>query len=419
MITTDNGPWIYTASGSNATFAYSNKIFEETDLLVYLNDVLQSASAYDVTGVGSDAGGSVIFTSNPTAGTIVRITSAVPATQTLEPLDNGQFPAQNVEDGLDRAMRVLQQQDTTLERTIRASVASGDSFDELPGGLDEFKGKVIYGDPSTGQPTFALPTTSVVQQASTSTAGIAELATNAETQAGSDATRTVTPAGLASVTATETRAGLVELATTAEAAAGTDTVRAVTAAGVAAAISGGASLGWKPLARFAPTAAATFLISGASYFASTYSKLRLHLIGLQPATDNDDLRLRITQGGVVKSGATDYDWQYKLLSNASSTEGTLADGQDAEIEMFTDVGNATGEHVSGTLEIEQAAAGAMYKFINWHLVGYNGSQIMIRAHGEGNYRADGNAIDGLQFSWMSGGNFQAIGEAFLEGLKTS
>lgn len=72
--------------------------------------------------------------------------------------------------------------------------------------------------------------------ASTTVAGIVELATTAETITGTDATRAVTPAGLAARTATEARAGIVELATTAEASAGTDTTRAVTPAGVKAAI---------------------------------------------------------------------------------------------------------------------------------------------------------------------------------------
>lgn len=53
--------------------------------------------------------------------------------------------------------------------------------------------------------------------ASTTAKGVVELATSAETQTGTDAVRVVTPATLASVTATETRAGLAELATDAEA----------------------------------------------------------------------------------------------------------------------------------------------------------------------------------------------------------
>ena len=72
--------------------------------------------------------------------------------------------------------------------------------------------------------------------ATESRTGLIELATVAEVQAGVDATRAVTTAGLVARTATETRTGLVELATTTEAVVGMDTTRAVTAAGVAAAI---------------------------------------------------------------------------------------------------------------------------------------------------------------------------------------
>lgn len=60
--------------------------------------------------------------------------------------------------------------------------------------------------------------------------GVAELATAAEVQTGTDTERIVTPAGLSSRTATTTRTGLVELATDAEGQTGTDTARAVTPA---------------------------------------------------------------------------------------------------------------------------------------------------------------------------------------------
>ena len=62
----------------------------------------------------------------------------------------------------------------------------------------------------------------VVADASETVKGLVELATSAETQTGTDAFRAVTPAGLASVTSTESRAGLVELATSAEAQAFTE-----------------------------------------------------------------------------------------------------------------------------------------------------------------------------------------------------
>lgn len=75
--------------------------------------------------------------------------------------------------------------------------------------------------------------------ASTTRKGIVELAKNSETQTGTSDFQAVTPAGLASVTATEARAGLVELATTGEAQALTDDVRAITAKKLADAFKSG------------------------------------------------------------------------------------------------------------------------------------------------------------------------------------
>lgn len=81
-----------------------------------------------------------------------------------------------------------------------------------------------------------------VPAASETVAGKVELATAAETIAGTDNTRAVTPAGLAASgagavpDATETVKGKVELATVAEATTGTDTTRAVTPAGLSSAI---------------------------------------------------------------------------------------------------------------------------------------------------------------------------------------
>lgn len=73
--------------------------------------------------------------------------------------------------------------------------------------------------------------------ASDTVKGLVELATNAETQTGTDSTRAVTPASLSSVVASTAVKGLVELATTAETETGTDDTRAVTPAALTAMIS--------------------------------------------------------------------------------------------------------------------------------------------------------------------------------------
>jgi len=91
-------------------------------------------------------------------------------------------------------------------------------------------------DIDAGSPSFSVP------DASTTVKGIVELATTAETSAGTDAVRAVTPAGLAGAIsdvvpdASTTVEGKVELATNTEAVTGTDTVRAVTPAGLNAAL---------------------------------------------------------------------------------------------------------------------------------------------------------------------------------------
>jgi hypothetical protein len=79
----------------------------------------------------------------------------------------------------------------------------------------------------------------LVPAASTTVQGKVELATSAETLAGTDTARAVTPKGHKDMdhtgfvaTASETVAGIVELATNAEALTGTDTARAMTAAAV-------------------------------------------------------------------------------------------------------------------------------------------------------------------------------------------
>ena len=65
-------------------------------------------------------------------------------------------------------------------------------------------------------------------QATTTVLGLVFLATNAETQTGTDSNKAVTPAALSARTATETRTGIAEIATDAEVTTGTDDTRIVT-----------------------------------------------------------------------------------------------------------------------------------------------------------------------------------------------
>ena len=92
--------------------------------------------------------------------------------------------------------------------------------------------------PSSQITDFATAVPAAMPAASDTVAGKVELATDLETQTGTDGDRAVTPLGLNSRTATTGRTGLVELSTLAEAIAGTDAARAVTPAALTAALLG-------------------------------------------------------------------------------------------------------------------------------------------------------------------------------------
>jgi len=76
--------------------------------------------------------------------------------------------------------------------------------------------------------TLSLHDALPISYATTTTPGVVQLATNAETQAGTDTTKVITPANLSSRTATETRSGIAEVATQAETNTGTDDTTIVT-----------------------------------------------------------------------------------------------------------------------------------------------------------------------------------------------
>lgn len=86
---------------------------------------------------------------------------------------------------------------------------------------------VALEDVNAEQITFG-DVTYTVAAGTTENAGIIELATEEETQAGTDAQRAVTPAGLKTLTTNTERAGLSQVATQDETNAGTDGLKAVT-----------------------------------------------------------------------------------------------------------------------------------------------------------------------------------------------
>ncbi len=111
-ITTATPTFVQLPGNSSATvFAFPFKIFQVTDLVVgFIVGGLytQQSTGYSVTGVGNNAGGSVVFTTAPPTGTTVDIRSVTPQTQSTEFANLGAYLPENSTGVADRLTRLVQ-----------------------------------------------------------------------------------------------------------------------------------------------------------------------------------------------------------------------------------------------------------------------------------------------------------------------
>ena len=117
----------YSGNGSLTTFAYSFKIFDQGDLTVILRaadgtETTQTITThYTVSGVGSASGGNVVFGSAPASGVTVVIIREQSLTQGLDLVANDPFPAESLEEALDKLVFMSQKHEEELSRTIKGS----------------------------------------------------------------------------------------------------------------------------------------------------------------------------------------------------------------------------------------------------------------------------------------------------------
>jgi hypothetical protein len=116
----------YTGNGVTVAFAFPNLFFANTDLKVYVDDVLKVLTTdYSVTGAGASAGGNVTFGSAPENMSSVVIFCEPDSLQSTQLPSNGPFPSAAVETMSDKLTVLLQRALDRVERTLRLS--DGDS----------------------------------------------------------------------------------------------------------------------------------------------------------------------------------------------------------------------------------------------------------------------------------------------------
>ena len=117
----------YSGNGSLTTFAYGFKVFDQDDLTVILRasngtETVQTITTdYTVTGVGDVSGGNVVFVTAPASGVTVVILREMDLEQGLDLVPNDPFPAQSLENSLDKLTFMVQQHSEQLGRAIKAS----------------------------------------------------------------------------------------------------------------------------------------------------------------------------------------------------------------------------------------------------------------------------------------------------------
>ena len=119
----------YSGNDSTTEFAYTFKIFADTDLQVIIRSSTGTETTktltthYTVSGAGDASGGNVTFTSGntPATGQTVVIRRGVPQTQAIDYIANDPFPAESHEEGLDRATMTIQQMQEELDRSFKVS----------------------------------------------------------------------------------------------------------------------------------------------------------------------------------------------------------------------------------------------------------------------------------------------------------
>ena len=148
----------YSGNGSTTVFAYTFKIFADSDLQVIIRSSTGTETTktitthYTVSGAGDSSGGNVTFTSGntPTSGETVVIRRAVPQTQAIDYIANDPFPAETHEEGLDRATMTTQQVQEELDRSIKLSRTNTMTSTEFTVGATDRANKVLSFD-STGE----------------------------------------------------------------------------------------------------------------------------------------------------------------------------------------------------------------------------------------------------------------------------
>ena len=146
----------YTGNSSTTVFAYTFKIFNQNDLTIIIRSangtetVKTITTHYTVSGVGSAGGGNITMLTAPVTGETITILREQDLVQEFDLVPNDPFPAQLMEDALDKLTFMVQQHSEELDRSIKASRTNAIGSTEFTVSAADRANK-IFGFDGTGE----------------------------------------------------------------------------------------------------------------------------------------------------------------------------------------------------------------------------------------------------------------------------
>lgn len=131
--------------GVQTSFTYPFPIFQEKDLEVYLDEVLQD-SGYTVSGVGQSAGGTVDFATAPAANVVVTLRRYLKIERTSDFAEGGAFHAAVINQELDYLVAVAQQNEVQFERSLQLDPTDSDVQLVLPSKKQRSNASLVFDD---------------------------------------------------------------------------------------------------------------------------------------------------------------------------------------------------------------------------------------------------------------------------------
>jgi hypothetical protein len=117
----------YGGDGSRTIFPFPFPVLASDDLLVYLGET--AATGFAITGIGSPAGGEVVFNTPPAPGTTITLLRRTEGIRETEFVDGGPFRASAINAELDRIVLLIQEDREEHGRALRGHPAeSGIDF---------------------------------------------------------------------------------------------------------------------------------------------------------------------------------------------------------------------------------------------------------------------------------------------------